>query len=255
MGQGLEQLLGPESAGHGMLPLMAAVLGASLLGSLHCAGMCGAFVAMAVTPDERGRTPLWALSAMYNLGRLATYVTLGLVAGAVGAGFDLAGEGAGLQRPAAVGAALVMVVFGGASLLRSLGWSVPRAPLPRGWRDAAVRAHVWVGRFAPPVRALLIGTLTTMLPCGWLYMFVAVAAGTGSPLAGPAVMAAFWLGTLPVVASLGVVVQRATGALRRRLPVVASALLVAAGLAMLAVRADGPGRGASASGVVSCHGK
>lgn len=43
-----------------MLAMMLAILSASLLGSLHCAGMCGGFLAMAVSPvgeDEARRVP------------------------------------------------------------------------------------------------------------------------------------------------------------------------------------------------------
>jgi sulfite exporter TauE/SafE len=68
------------------------------------------------------------------------------------------------------------------------------------------------------------------LPCGFLYAFVAVAAGTGSAAGGLLVMAAFWTGTLPVMAGLGLIAQRALGPLRRRLPVITASILVVVGL-------------------------
>ena len=51
---------------------------ASLLGSLHCIGMCGAFTAI----TAGGPKPV-QLTIAYHLGRLITYMTLGAVAGSL----------------------------------------------------------------------------------------------------------------------------------------------------------------------------
>jgi hypothetical protein len=83
----------------------------------------------------------------------------------------------------------------------------------------------------PPVaRATMLGLLTTLLPCGWLYAFVAAAAATGSGPRGAVVMAAFWLGTLPVMAAVGMAAQRGLGPFRHRLPALTAAVLVVLGL-------------------------
>jgi hypothetical protein len=86
------------------------------------------------------------------------------------------------------------------------------------------------------VRALLLGLFTTLLPCGWLYAFVATAAGTGSVPGAMLVMATFWLGTVPVLAGLGVVAQRAFGPLRRHLPAVTATAMIVIGLMMVTGR-------------------
>jgi len=59
------------------------VLVASLLGSVHCAAMCGAFTCLYANPVERGRPIGGELPPhlAYNLGRLAAYVALGALAG------------------------------------------------------------------------------------------------------------------------------------------------------------------------------
>ncbi|VAX40404.1 hypothetical protein MNBD_PLANCTO03-914, partial [hydrothermal vent metagenome] len=64
-----------------MSALIVSVFLASLLGSMHCAGMCGAFVAFAVGLDdpEAARKRV-RLHMAYNAGRLTTYVTLGAIA-------------------------------------------------------------------------------------------------------------------------------------------------------------------------------
>ena len=72
-----------------MIPALAAAFGASLLGSPHCVGMCGAFSSVHST---RTRGAAW------HLGRGAAYVTGGAIAGGVG-GFaaELGWVGIGLM--------------------------------------------------------------------------------------------------------------------------------------------------------------
>jgi hypothetical protein len=241
-----------------MWALIGAILVTSLLGSIHCAGMCGAFLAMAVTPDEKQRTPGWTLAAAYNLGRLATYAMLGALAGAVGRAFSVAGDLVGIQRGAAALAGGVMILFGVSAVLRALGVRVPAMPLPAGWKNMVAALYSRAARLGPVARAGAIGLLTTLLPCGFLYMFVVAAAGTGDPLVGALAMAVFWLGTLPVMASLGLGLQKLTGPMRRHLPLATAGLLVAVGLLTLTGRLDriAPTHLATSSAAepILCHG-
>lgn len=218
-----------------MMALAGAVLVASLLGSTHCAGMCGAFLAFAVA-GEGGPSRAW-LHAAYNGGRLITYITLGAIAGGIGAAVDLGASAAGLQRVAAVLAGAMMVGFGVVAILRMAGVRISRAPIPGFLRDASLRAHRRVAGWGPMTRALAVGLLTTLLPCGWLYAFVITAAGTASPLLGAACMAVFWLGTLPMMVGLGAGLQAAAGPLRNRLPLITSLALVVVGVGTLVGRA------------------
>ncbi|HSN56721.1 MAG TPA: sulfite exporter TauE/SafE family protein, partial [Candidatus Sulfomarinibacteraceae bacterium] len=87
-----------------------------------------------------------------------------------------------------------------------------------------------VGDRPPVVRAATVGLLSGVLPCGWLWAFVVVAAGTGSTAAGATVMAAFWAGTVPALLALGFGAQLVSLPLRRHIPVVTAAILVALGL-------------------------
>ncbi len=214
-----------------MTALIVTVLIASLAGSLHCVGMCGAFVAFAVGTDDRpgvGRKAI--LGAAYNGGRLVTYMLLGAAGGALGAAMDLGGEFVGLQRAAAITAGAVMVVFGVVTLLRIMGARLPKAPVPKVIHRV-VGAGQRVAMEMPPVsRALTIGLLTTLLPCGWLYAFAITAAGTASPVGGALTMAAFWAGTLPALVALGAGIQGVTGALGRRMPAVTAIAIVVVGL-------------------------
>jgi sulfite exporter TauE/SafE len=88
----------------------------------------------------------------------------------------------------------------------------------------------------PVVRAGATGLLTTLLPCGWLYAFVAVAAGSGSAFNGAATMVFFWLGTIPALTVLGAVTQRLAIRYGSRIPVAMATVVVVFGLLTIAGR-------------------
>lgn len=218
-----------------MTALLLTVLIASLAGSLHCAGMCGAFLAFAVGTGQPNMPPRVLLQAAYHGGRLASYALLGAVAGAVGSTLDLGGQMLGLQRTATLIAGGVMVAFGLLILARMLGARLSTRT-PRFLETLVARGQSAAMRFPPVGRALAIGLLTVLLPCGWLWPFVLTAAGTAHPLTGGLVMAAFWLGTVPVLAALGVGLQKLAGPLAARLPAVAALAIIAVGLYTIIAR-------------------
>jgi uncharacterized protein len=223
-----------------MISLIGAVFLASLLGSMHCAGMCGGFLAFAVAAPDGSSPSRAALQAGYNIGRLVTYVILGIIAGSIGAAVDLGGSLVGVQRTAAVLAGAMMIGFGLVTVLRITGVHVPRLPLPVALRKTVIRGHRVASQWPPMGRAVTVGLLTTLLPCGWLYAFVITAAGTASPLFGGVTMASFWLGTLPVMIGLGTGLQALAGPFRRRLPLVTALVLVGVGLFTVVGRVNAP---------------
>ncbi|HTY80834.1 MAG TPA: sulfite exporter TauE/SafE family protein [Candidatus Bathyarchaeia archaeon] len=233
-----------------MTALAFTVLTASLLGSLHCAGMCGGFVAFyAGAPGGRGG----ASHAAYNLGRLVAYAALGLLAGALGAATDLAAAPLGLQRTAAVLAALFVALLGLRTLLEVTGWRVVSLRAPAALSGAVARGAALAARWSPAARALAIGLLTGVLPCGWLYAFVLTAAGTGDPLRGAALMAVFWAGTLPVMAGLGVAVRAVAGRLGRYLPAACAVAMIVVALLAVVGRVLEPAALASHSAATHAH--
>lgn len=223
-----------------MTALFLAVLAASLLGSLHCAGMCGSFVVLAVTQPGSGDARLerpWRLQGAYHAGRLITYLAFGLIAGALGASVNFGGSLVNVQRAATILAAATLVAFGVLTLLRVLGVRKGVRGAPAWMAALAQRGHRAAWALEPFPRALAIGLLTTLLPCGWLYAFVVTAAGTGHALTAAAVMGSFWLGTLPVMAAVGLGARRLVGPLGAYAPVLMSSLLIAVGLLTLVHRA------------------
>lgn len=243
-----------------ILSLCISTFLASLLGSLHCAGMCGLFAAMATgslrpSPAERLR-----LTILYSGGRLASYVALGAVSGLAGQALDLGAAAGGFTHAAAIVAAIVVTLAGLSHLLARAGVRLPTAPVPAPLLRLAGGGHRLVSDWPPATRALAIGLLTTLLPCHWLYTFALTSAGTADPLAGAAVMAFFWLGTLPAIVAAGATISRFAGRWQSIMPVATATLMIGTGLSTIALRTLRPCHQSQPASLVStlistaCHG-
>ena len=168
----------------------ALVLG--LVGSLHCAGMCGP-LALAL-PRTGGSVPTFlAGRAAYNLGRVITYCLMGVVFGLAGQTLMLAG----VQRWLSItlGVLLLVGLFGSRKLAL--------------WRPATLLVErLKVGMGAVLRRRSLgalgiLGLLNGLLPCGLVYVAVAGAMTTGGLVAGAQYMVAFGVGTVPMMLAIG----------------------------------------------------
>lgn len=212
------------------MSLALAVLLASLLGSVHCAAMCGGFVGFYSVDGPAGAVRRWSSHAAYNVGRLVAYVLLGAIAGALGGGIDRVASRAGVDRAAALLAGSLMVAWGASRLAAIYGVRMPGFSVSPAMQRRLGSLMGAAGRWSPRRRAAALGLLSALLPCGWLYAFVATASGTGSAVHGALVMLFFWAGTLPVLLALGAGIQRAAGPLQRRLPAFSATLVVIIGL-------------------------
>ena len=158
------------------MTILGTVLLASLLGSLHCAGMCGPLVAVALG-DSRvqsygGRA---MLHGAYHGARLLTYTAVGLVCGLLGAGLNWGSSFFGVQRAAALVVGCVMVAVGshrrlavcGSALVatarRGGGTAMGRGRSARGAGDASV-AEGGAGRAVDRFSALRL--VVPVCDCG-----------------------------------------------------------------------------------------
>ncbi|TWU10113.1 sulfite exporter TauE/SafE family protein [Allorhodopirellula heiligendammensis] len=216
-----------------MLVLVTAVVTASLLGSMHCVGMCGPLAIWASGAGESAsrRRIVWSTS-LYHFGRLTTYVIAGLIAGGIGSLVDIGGQTFGFQLAAARVVGMLMVLIG-AWRLMGLAWAMRgagrMASAPSRVGGLLVKLRPYVFQLPASARALAVGMLTTLLPCGWLYLFALIAAGTGSVLMGGVTMAAFWVGTVPALTALIAGTQTLSREFVKVVPVVTAILLIVAG--------------------------
>jgi sulfite exporter TauE/SafE len=216
------------------LVLVASALAMGLLGSTHCVAMCGGVVAMTCSalPLARRKRPLAQLPYVlaYNAGRIGSYAIAGAVAGLVGRTLASVGAVEHAQLGLRLAAAAMMVAVGlyVAGAARALAW-IERLGEP-AWRRILPVAR----RLVPvrsPATALALGALWGWLPCGLDYAALAGAVTSGSAASGAATMAAFGVGTLPMLVAMGsaaAVIARA--AAHRGVRKVAGAALVAFGV-------------------------
>lgn len=199
-----------------------------LVGSLHCAGMCGP-LALALPAAGRTRVTYLLGRLAYNLGRVVTYAAMGLVFGLVGKTLLLAG----VQRWVSIflGVALLVGLFGS----RRLGRWLPITRLVEGLKQrmGALLRRRSLGSLA------VLGLLNGLLPCGLVYVACAGAAATGSVLGGIEYMVVFGLGTVPMLLAIslsGALVPTTVRLkLRRAIPVavgLVGVLLILRGLSL-----------------------
>ena len=185
--------------------LISAVATASLLGSMHCVGMCGPLAIWASGAGDSAKKRTVAVATfLYHIGRLVTYLIAGLIAGVIGSAVEIGGQWLGYQVMAARFVGAIMIVVG---VVRLYQIARPKAGgtatvKPSTISGLLLKARPFLFRLPIPARGLMTGMLTTLLPCGWLYLFALIAAGTGSVTMGPVVMFAFWIGTVPALTGL-----------------------------------------------------
>jgi sulfite exporter TauE/SafE len=196
---------------HAALPMggdLVLLFGASLLGSAHCVGMCGPYVAMCTAQFvPRCATPAarFFLRILFNLGRIATYGLIGLIVGAFGQIAQAEAARLGVTGIVAIAAGIASVAFG----LSMIGWlrdpvrGVARGTLGR-W---LIACRMRLNRAPVAAAPLLLGALQGWLPCSLVYAAASRAGVAGSAGMGALTMVVFGLGTVPAIFTLTVVPQ------------------------------------------------
>ena len=177
---------------------LAALLVVGFLTSFHCVAMCGGLnLGQSNIAAKAGHSPLLTNLA-YQVGRLASYTSIGAVVGLVGSVIALKPSVQAVIMIAA-GALMAMCalnLFGVGAALRHLA---PRLPSPvTRLLEGGLAGK---GSFA-------LGVLNGLMPCGPLQAMQLYALGTGSALRGAASMFAFCSGTVPLLFAVGFLAAR-----------------------------------------------
>ncbi len=164
-------------------------------GSLHCIGMCGPIV-LALPQHESNRLLMAMDGLLYNLGRILTYCLLGAIFGIVGSFF-------GFERYQGI----LEISIG---LLILLYLVIPRKSRA-GMADNRLFNYV-SSKFRKFFNYFLnsqdksslavLGMLNGLLPCGLVYVALGGAIAEAEPVASISYMAAFGIGTFPVMFSI-----------------------------------------------------
>jgi len=199
--------------------ISALVLG--IMGSLHCAGMCGP---IALSLPLRGRSFFEKVTGaiFYNVGRTLMYGIMGAFFGLIGQGFKMIG----FQRWISIIMGCLMVI----SVLM---------PALFG-KTGNLNADQLTGRLRAAIQRLfdkksygglfLIGLLNALLPCGLVYMAIAGAIGTASFWYGIAFMILFGLGTFPMMITISVLGNIISSAVRKKINRIIPYLIIIVGI-------------------------
>lgn len=230
-----------------MIALLTSVLAASVAGSPHCAGMCGGVAVFCGGAGQCSARQSARATMLYHGARLASYALAGFIAGAAGSAVDAGGVLVGVQHAAAIAAGFLVALVGVSLIVRAREGAAGGVSAPAWLARIAARLRAVAVRLPPDARSLAIGALTPLLPCGWLWAFVAVAAGSGGALTGAAVMAVFWAGTLPALLLAGVGSALFGGGRRRWASALAGLLMVVVGMHTAFVRGPMAARASTAT--------
>lgn len=216
-----------------MTPLWLIMLG-GLLGSSHCLGMCGGFAAIV---GMRSKSLLASLQSqlVYSGGRLASYATIGGIAG-------FAGQRISESLPRMINGPALLCLIAGVYLVRE-------GLLATGILHRRIAGTSSAGCLMRPLFSTMLrnpglmntfaaGMVTGLLPCGLVYAFVSLAASSADLLQGALIMLAFGSGTVPLMVVAGCGTTLVSWTARQRLWKAAAWSVLATGVLTL-------GRGAA----------
>ncbi len=176
-----------------------------LIGSLHCAGMCGP---IALNLPLRGNNFTERLTGgiLYNLGRILMYGIMGAIFGSIGQGFLLLG----VQQWVSIVMGSLLIV----SVIAPFVFSkikIKQFDFFTGFVRSGIqklfRMRSYKGLF-------LIGLLNSLLPCGLVYVAIVGAIATGNVYFGSFYLILFGLGTLPMMLTISLIGNLITSKVR-----------------------------------------
>ncbi len=169
-----------------------------LIGSMHCAGMCGPIaISLPYRVGMQTKEETFFKILVYNLGRIITYAFFGLLFGIVGKGFFTMG----IQKWFLITLAVLLIIIAIFSIdVESKALKIPvigkfnkkvKELLAKSLKNATIKSFLY------------IGILNGFLPCGLVYMAIVAAIATGGVLNSVLYMILFGIGTMPMMMALG----------------------------------------------------
>lgn len=178
------------------MEIIAAGFILGLIGSLHCAGMCGP---IAINLPLRGDTFIekFVSGLLYNLGRTLMYGIMGAVFGSIGKGLYLLG----IQQWVSIIMGIIMI------LTVILPFVIKKINF--------IQFDFFTGFLRNTIQKLFkirsykglffIGMLNSLLPCGLVYVAIIGAIATGNIYYGSLYLILFGLGTIPMMLTISLI--------------------------------------------------
>lgn len=208
-----------KNAGYGVIFLIG------VLTSFHCIGMCGGFVLSYAADGAKAGQSSYLNHVVYGIGKTVSYSAFGALFGFIGGAVSFT---IGMRSLAMALAGVFLMIYGLSLLDAFAGLRRFHIRMPR---DLVRNLSEIRRRTSNP---LVIGLLNgLMIACGPLQAMYIMAAGTGSPLQGAALLAAFALGTLPVMFVFGLLSTLITANVSRHLLKISGLVIMLLGAVML----------------------
>lgn len=174
-------------------------------GSFHCVAMCGA-ITLAFAPKRIKSTSFIAGKLLYNLGRILTYSMLGLLLGASKLVFGaMLFDIHAMQEWLSISIGIAML--GTLVLPKAIRLKFSATPIiTRYW--GKIRSQM--GRFLQSQNVetqFYLGMVNGLLPCGFVYMALALAALSSTLQEATFTMMLFGAGTIPAMLLLAFAAQ------------------------------------------------
>jgi uncharacterized protein len=201
----------------------AAAFMLGLVGSLHCAGMCGP-IAIALPLNNQSWFSRISGGLLYNLGRTLTYGLLGAVFGLAGMGLALGG----MQQWVSIilGAFMILAVV----VPRVGGAGKKLAGLADKITGVLKKPFIRLFRLKTYSSLFIIGLLNGFLPCGLVYIALAGALVMSKYYEGAIYMILFGLGTIPMMLAISIAGNVISQKLRNKLTKIIPVVIVVLGL-------------------------
>jgi uncharacterized protein len=164
----------------------------------------------------------------FNIGRIAVYVVLGGVIGAVGSMLSISPKVTGIIT---ILASLLMIIMG-VQLLQVFPWmNKIELKMPKFIAHKIYDASHKEGRKTPGKwSSFFFGGSTFFLPCGFTQALQLYVLGRGDFMTGALVMLAFSLGTLPALVGIGVFTSFAKGRAQKYFTTFSAVLVIILGI-------------------------
>ena len=194
-----------------------------LIGSFHCIGMCGPIAIALPLGRKSWFDRAWG-GLLYNLGRTFTYGVLGAVFGLLGKGIVMAG----FQQWASIIMGVIMILSVFFPFLFRGKFNFDR--YTSGFTGKLIRRFRVLFGNQSKSNLFVIGLLNGLLPCGLVYVAIAGAINTNDVTLGVLFMVLFGLGIIPIMLSVSLLGNLATGTFRKRITKVIPVFIVVLGI-------------------------
>ena len=199
-----------------------------LLGSGHCLGMCGGVVS-ATTKSKKEVT-------LYHIGRLLGYLSLGVIIPYIGIEISGIKENANIKLFSALLIGITFIIIGIQDILKT---KISRSKISQKYQGLYKKA--WSNIFNrfyhySSLRSFSIGSLSALLPCGFLWVVLIMSLTTSNLFYAAAFIFSFWLGTTPALSFAPLLIRKFISPLNKKIPSLIPSTFILLGVVTISYR-------------------